>query len=110
MAAGIGGAPHKRRRGKGFWGLGFGGTASRTTRRLRDNIRGVTKPALRRLARRSGVKRSSPTVNADMRGALKILLEGAIRDTTLYSEHGCRKTVTQLDATYALRRNGMTLY
>jgi hypothetical protein len=39
-------------------GLGKGG-AKRHRKVLRDNIQGITKPAIRRLARRGGVKRIS---------------------------------------------------
>ncbi|GFQ64006.1 histone H4 variant TH011 [Trichonephila clavata] len=47
-------------RGKGGKGLGKGG-AKRHRKVLRDNIQGITKPAIRRLARRGGVKlRESP--------------------------------------------------
>lgn len=42
-------------RGKGGKGLGKGG-AKRHRKILRDNIQGITKPAIRRLARRGGVK------------------------------------------------------
>ena len=42
-------------RGKGGKGLGKGG-AKRHRKVLRDNIQGITKPAIRRLARRGGVK------------------------------------------------------
>ncbi|KAL4569884.1 hypothetical protein LXL04_025530 [Taraxacum kok-saghyz] len=45
-------------RGKGGKGLGKGG-AKRHRKVLRDNIQGITKPAIRRLARRGGVKRFS---------------------------------------------------
>ena len=44
--------------GKGGKGLGKGG-AKRHRKILRDNIQGITKPAIRRLARRGGVKRIS---------------------------------------------------
>ena len=44
-------------RGKGGKGLGKGG-AKCHRKVLRDNIQGITKPAIRRLARRGGVKRS----------------------------------------------------
>uniref|UniRef100_A0A0E0J8C1 Histone H4 n=1 Tax=Oryza nivara TaxID=4536 RepID=A0A0E0J8C1_ORYNI len=40
-------------RGKGGKGLGKGG-AKRHRKVLRDNIQGITKPAIRRLARRGG--------------------------------------------------------
>ena len=42
-------------RGKGGKGLGKGG-AKRHRKVLRDNIQGITKPAIRRLARRGGGK------------------------------------------------------
>ena len=45
-------------RGKGGKGLGKGG-AKRHRKTLRDSIHGITKPAIRRLARRGGVKRIS---------------------------------------------------
>ncbi|CAL6292456.1 unnamed protein product [Bathycoccus prasinos] len=44
-------------RGKGGKGLGKGG-AKRHRKVLRDNIQGITKPAIRRLARRGGVKKN----------------------------------------------------
>ena len=36
---------------------------------LRDNIQGITKPAIRRLARRGGVKRISGLVYEEVRGS-----------------------------------------
>ncbi|KAJ7134008.1 histone H4 [Mycena crocata] len=78
--------------------------------RRRYNIMGIAEPAFRRLARRGGVKRSSRLMYDDMRGALKIYLEGLIRDAVLYTEHGYRSTVTTLDVLYALKRRGTVLY
>jgi hypothetical protein len=49
-------------RGKGGKGLGKGG-AKRHRKILRDNIQGITKPAIRRLARRGGVKRISASMS-----------------------------------------------
>lgn len=40
-------------------GKGGKGGAKRHRKILRDNIQGITKPAIRRLARRGGVKRIS---------------------------------------------------
>ncbi len=87
--------------GKGGKGLGKGG-AKRHRKILRDNIQGITKPAIRRLARRGGVKRISASMfcsllnlsNADSplviyeetRGVLKTFLEGVIRDAVTYTE------------------------
>ena len=56
-------------------GLGKGG-AKRHRKILRDNIQGITKPAIRRLARRGGVKRISAMIYEETRGVLKTFLEG----------------------------------
>jgi histone H4 len=114
-------------------GLGKGG-AKRHRKVLRDNIQGITKPAIRRLARRGGVKRISGLIYEETRGVLKTFLEGTIRDAVTYTEHASessqrfhslhlftsdlaspyilseRKTVTSLDVVYALKRQGRTLY
>ena len=76
-------------RGKGGKGLGKGG-AKRHRKVLRDNIQvkyevckwvmtyfhlqGITKPAIRRLARRGGVKRISGLIYEETRGVLKVRL------------------------------------
>ncbi|KAL8865432.1 MAG: hypothetical protein Q9198_009326 [Flavoplaca austrocitrina] len=112
-------------RGKGGKGLGKGG-AKRHRKILRDNIQGITKPAIRRLARRGGVKRISASmylfalpstsyhwrhlIYEETRGVLKTFLESVIRDAVTYTEHAKRKTVTSLDVVYALKRQGRTLY
>ncbi|CAN0156380.1 unnamed protein product [Lampetra fluviatilis] len=95
-------------RGKGGKGLGKGG-AKRHRKVLRDNIQGITKPAIRRLARRGGVKRISGLIYEETRGVLKVFLENVIRDAVTYTEHAKRKTVTAMDVVYALRQ-GRTLY
>ncbi|XP_055263025.1 uncharacterized protein LOC129543760 [Moschus berezovskii] len=96
-------------RGKGGKGLGKGG-AKRHRKVLRDNIQGITKPAIRRLARRGGVKRISGLIYEETRGVLKVFLENVIRDAVTYTEHAKRKTVTTMDVVYALKRQGRTLY
>ena len=93
-------------RGKGGKGLGKGG-AKRHRKVLRDNIQGITKPAIRRLARRGGVKRISGLIYEETRGVLKVFLENVIRDAVTYTEHAKRKTVTALDVVYALKRQGL---
>ncbi|KAL1819893.1 hypothetical protein ACET3Z_014762 [Daucus carota] len=86
-------------RGKGGKGLGKGG-AKRHRKVLRDNIQGITKPAIRRLARRGGVKRISGLIYEETRGVLKIFLENVIRDAVTYTEHARRKTVTAMDVVF----------
>nr|XP_030705623.1 uncharacterized protein LOC115848826 [Globicephala melas] len=94
---------------RGGKGLGKGG-AKRHRKVLRDNIQGITKPAIRRLARRGGVKRISGLIYEETRGVLKVFLENVIRDAVTYTEHAKRKTVTAMDVVYALKRQGRTLY
>jgi len=76
----------------------------------KDNIQGITKPAIRRLARRGGVKRISGLIYEETRGVLKVFLEHVIRDAVTYTEHANRKTVTAMDVVYALKKQGRTLY
>lgn len=76
----------------------------------RDNIQGVTKPAIRRLCRRGGVKRIGGQVYEESRKVLKTYLEDIIRDAVTYTEYAKRKTVSLGDVTYALKRQGHTLY
>uniref|UniRef100_A0A914QGU7 Histone H4 n=1 Tax=Panagrolaimus davidi TaxID=227884 RepID=A0A914QGU7_9BILA len=96
-------------RGKGGKGLGKAGE-KRHMMRLVGNIQGITKPDIRRLVRRGGVKRISGLIYEETRGCLKIFLEKVIRDSVTYCEHGKRKTVTAMDVIYALKRQGKTLY
>ena len=42
------------------------------------DIQGITKPAIRRLARRGGVKRISGLIYEENRGVLKVFLENVI--------------------------------
>ena len=96
-------------RGKGGKCLEEGG-AKRHRKILRDNIQGITKPAVRRLARRGDVKRTSGHIYEETRVVLKNYMESVIRDAVTYTEHAKRKTVVAMDIVYALKRQGKTLY
>ncbi|KAJ3312568.1 Nuclear import receptor [Boothiomyces sp. JEL0838] len=96
-------------RGKGGKGLGKTG-AKRHRKLLRDNIQGVTKPAIRRLCRRGGVKRISGLIYEETRGVMKNFMDNLIKDTIIYTEHAKRKTVCTTDVLYALKRQGKPLY
>ena len=76
------GAKQGRGRGGGRFGLGKGG-AKRHRTVLRDNIQGITKPAIKRLARRGGVKRISGLIYEETRGVLKVFLESVINRLVL---------------------------
>ena len=77
---------------------------------IKEVILGITKPAIRRLARRGGVKRISGTIYEETRNTLKTFLENVVRDSVTYTEHARRKTVTAMDVVYALKRQGRALY
>lgn len=96
--------------GRGKGGKGLGKEAKRHRRVLRDNIQGITKPAIRRLCRRGGVKRISGLIYEESRGVLKVFLESVIRDAVTYTEYRRAKTVTAMDVVHALKRQGKTLY
>jgi histone H4 len=99
--------------GRGKVGKGYGkvGAKRHTTKKnLKETILGITKPAIRRLARRGGVKRISSLIYEETRNVLRGFLENVVRDSVTYTEHAKRKTVTALDVVYALKRQGRTLY
>jgi histone H4 len=75
-----------------------------------NGLSGIRNPAIRRLARRGGVKRISGFVYEETRGVLKQFLEKIIRSAVTYTEHARRKTVTAMDVVYSLKYNGRTLY
>ena len=97
--------------GKGGKGLGKKSTARRFRFQGSDRfLSGITKPSIRRLARRGGVKRISAFIYDDARTVLKEFVDSLVRDAIAYTEHSKRKTVTALDVVYALKRQGRTLY
>jgi histone H4 len=77
---------------------------------LRDNIFGITKPAIRRLCRRGGVKRINNLVYDETRGIIKEWLGHIVELSSFYIENARRKTVTPMDVMHALDRKGMTFY
>ncbi len=99
----------KRSSGKG--GKAFGKVGAKRVRKTtKEVILGITKPAIRRLARRGGVKRISNLIYEETRLVLKAFLETVVRDAVTYTEHARRKTVTAMDVVYALKRQGRALY
>lgn len=93
-------------------GLPAKGLPRRHRKVLRDSALGVTKPDIRRLARRGGVKRISGDIYAEVRVALKERISRLIRDIVelLDSTAQKRKTVTARDVVWALKRQGSTIY
>lgn len=75
-----------------------------------STLSGIAKPAIRRLARRGGVKRISRPIYDEVRQELQLFLQGTLRDATTYCEHAKRKTIKPVDIVYALKRKGRDLY
>nr|UGK58165.1 histone H4 variant [Aspergillus nidulans] len=88
---------------------------SRRHKKLRESIRGVTRPAIRRLARRGGVYRIKNEIYDEIRIVLKERLAETLKQVCLVMESGTipsseRKLVTTRDVVYALKRMGQTIY
>lgn len=70
----------------------------------------ITNGAIRRLARRGGVKRISFASHENVRDYINDFLERMVRDSLTYAEHGKRLTITAMDVVYALKKNGRVIY
>ncbi|KAJ3479722.1 hypothetical protein NLG97_g8245 [Lecanicillium saksenae] len=82
----------------------------RSRKILKDAIQGITRPAIRRLARRGGVKRMSMQIYEEARNVLRSHLADILKICCIYVEHRNAKTVTTQDVIYALKSMGRTLY
>lgn len=90
-------------------GLGKAGT-KRHRKALKEPVNGISKAALRKLARRGGVKRISGLIYDTTRHAINEFIEDLAKRTTIYTDYARRKTVTAMDVVYALKQKGNTLY
>lgn len=89
----------------------FGFESKKKIRNIKiDVLSGVTNSAIRRLARKGGVKRISFTVYDEARAALYENLKAIIKDTITYTTHARRKTVISTDVIFALKRLGRAVY
>ncbi|EMF09636.1 uncharacterized protein SEPMUDRAFT_151588 [Sphaerulina musiva SO2202] len=91
-------------------GLGVGMGPKRHRKVLRDNLQGVTKGDIRRLARRGGVKRIQATIYDETRLVLRKRLEALLKDICAVVELSDRKTVCVTDVVFVLNRMGRPLY
>jgi histone H3/H4 len=67
----------------------------------RDNIQGITKPALIRLMRRAGISTQSGLVYEELRGIMKVFLEKLLKDAVEHMSHDRRRTMYKEDVFYA---------
>jgi histone H3/H4 len=70
----------------------------------------ITNGAIRRLARRGGVKRIAFSTHHEVRGYIDQFLEKLVGDSLTFAEHAKRLTITAMDVVYALKKNGRVLY
>jgi len=68
-----------------------------------DNLKGVTKPAIQRLARRGGVKRIGRNMYDETRKILKEFLKDVLHKAICHTQHAKRQTVTVPDIVNGLR-------
>lgn len=73
---------------------------------LRDNIQGITKPAIQRILHRAGVKRISGLCYEEIRAILKVRLEHLIKSAVVFVENSRRKTIMIADLQAALELEG----
>ena len=102
------GAPVKQGKApvkQGTKGLGKGGV-KKHRKVLRDNINGITKPALQRLAYKAGVKSLSGLVYEELRGVIKVYLEELVKTTILFTENARHRRVSEQDVRDALKEIG----
>ncbi|CAJ0751059.1 18109_t:CDS:2 [Entrophospora sp. SA101] len=78
----------------------------RNNKILKDSIQGITRPSIRRLARRGGVKRISGLMYEETRDVLKVFLENMIRDTITYTEHAKLSERCKNDGRYEINVSG----
>ena len=105
------GGKHAHLLGRGIGKKGGGKSAKRFRNQpKKDPFLGITKPSIRRLCRKGGVKRIGTLIYEEVRGLTKSILENILTDALAYVEHARRKTITYEDVVYAFKRQGITLY
>jgi histone H4 len=86
------------------------GSQKRQKKVLRDNICGITRGSIRRMARRGGVKRMSSKIFEGVRRVLNTYVEDVVRYSTAYAQYARKDTVTASDVVNALLKRGHILY
>jgi histone H3/H4 len=85
---------------------------SGTSRKIyRDNVSGITKNAIARLAHKAGVKTMSGSIYEELRAVIKYnYLEPVVKASIIYMEHADRVTVSREDVIEGFRTQGFTIY
>lgn len=64
---------------------------------LRDNIQGLTKPAIKRMAQQAGILRINGLVYDEIKGVTKMRMEDVLRAALTLTQSDHRKTVSSTD-------------
>ncbi|CAI2383149.1 unnamed protein product [Moneuplotes crassus] len=73
-------------------------------------VSGISDGAIKRLARRGGIKRMGREVYSQAREVFLRFINRLVEDSWSYCECARRKTILPIDVVYALRRHGRNLY
>ena len=77
---------------------------------LLDETKRVTKPSIRRLAKRGGVQRINGEVYDAAREYMQRYVDHHIGSSTVFMKQSRRKTITRSDVRDALKNSGRPLY
>lgn len=77
--------------------IGLNAGKMRYRKVLRDNIQGITSPAIKRLAQKGGAKRVDHLIFEEIRGIMRLAMENILKDAITHTEHERRKTVSLRD-------------
>ena len=78
--------------------------------RPEDALMGITKPAIKRMARKGGVRRISDTAYEKTRVEIREFLVPLLNSAILYTTNARRKTVSAEDVIHAFERSGRRYY
>lgn len=73
---------------------------------LHNSIRGITKPAIRRLGYVAGVKQMNSLIYEEIRGILQVFLRNVLIKAVTYCTHVRRRTVSEAMISAALKNTG----
>lgn len=74
-----------------------------------ESMTNISKPSLRRLARRAGIKRLSADTLAPMQQIATSYLTTILQKATSYADHAKRKTITVNDIIYSLKDSNVQM-
>ena len=69
-----------------------------------------TSSAMRRIARRGGVKRLARLTYEEVRGVVHDFVKKLVSDAMVFTEHRRASTVVAMDVVHALKRQGRQIY